>query len=129
MIIPSCCVGVEKHQVPKWEEKEDLTSETVKGLSLTLEGIDDVHGSHGLTASMLRVSDTVTDHILQKDLQDTTSLFVNQTRDTLDTTTTGETTNGRLGNTLDVIAKDLAMTLGATLSESLASFSTSGHID
>ena len=32
-----------------------------------------------------------------------------------------------LGNTLDVIAKDLAVTLGAALSKAFASFSSSGH--
>lgn len=36
---------------------------------------------------------------LKEDLEHTTSLLVNQARDTLDTTTTGETTNGRLGDT------------------------------
>jgi hypothetical protein len=38
-------------------------------------------------------------HILKEDLENTTSLFVDQTRDTLHTTTTRETTNGRLGDT------------------------------
>ena len=33
----------------------------------------------------------------------------------LDTATTSETTDSRLGNTLDVVSKDLAMTLGSAL--------------
>jgi hypothetical protein len=33
----------------------------------------------------------------------------------LDTATTSETTDSRLGDTLDVISKDLAMTLGSAL--------------
>ena len=41
----------------------------------------------------------MTTYVLQEDLEDTTSLFINQTRDTLDTTTTSETTNGGFGNT------------------------------
>jgi hypothetical protein len=101
-----------------------LTAESVQSLSLALEGVDNIHGGHGLTASVLGVGDTVTDHVLKKDLEDTTGLFVDETRDTLDTTTTCETTDSGLGNTLDVIAKDLAMTLGAALSESLSSFSS-----
>lgn len=44
-------------------------------------------------------------------------------RDTLDTTTTGETANGGLRDTLDVVAKNLAVTLGTTLSETLATLS------
>ena len=33
----------------------------------------------------------------------------------LDTATTRETTDGRLGDTLDVVSKDLAMALGSAL--------------
>jgi hypothetical protein len=104
-----------------------LTSETVKGLSLTLEGVDNVHGGDGLTTGVLSVGDRVTDDILEEDLEDTASLFVDQTGDTLDTTTAGETTDSGLGDTLDVIAKDLAVTLGASLSESFSSLSSSRH--
>jgi len=48
---------------------------------------------------MFSVSDRVTNDVLEEDLEDTTSLFVDETGDTLDTTTTSETTNSRLGNT------------------------------
>ena len=44
-------------------------------------------------------------------------------RDTLDTATTSETTDGGLGDTLNVIAQDLAMTLGAALSKTLSTLS------
>ena len=104
-----------------------LTSETVQGLSLTLEGVDDIHGGDGLSAGVFGVGDGITDDVLQEHLQDTTSFFVDQTRDTLDTTTTSQTADGGLGNTLDVIAKDLSVTLGASLSESFSSFSSSRH--
>jgi hypothetical protein len=40
-------------------------------------------------------------------LEDTTGLFVDHSGDTLDTTTTSETTNRRLGNTLNIVAKNL----------------------
>ena len=53
--------------------------------------------------------------------------FVDETGDTLDTTTTSETADSGLGDTLDVVAKDLTVTLGASLSETFASFSSSGH--
>jgi hypothetical protein len=92
---------------------------------LTLQGVDNVHSNDGLTTSVLSVGDRVTDDVLKEDLEDSTSFLVDESRDTLDSTTTGETTNGGLGNSLDVIAKDLAVTLGASLSESLSSFSTS----
>jgi len=102
-----------------------LSAETVKGLALTLEGVDNVHGGDGLSAGVLGVGDGITDDVLKEDLEDTAGLLVDEAGDTLDTATTGETANGGLGDALDVVAKDLAMTLGATLSESLASLSTS----
>ena len=104
-----------------------LTSESVKGLSLPLEGIDDIHGGDGLTASVLGVGDGITDDILKEDLEDSTSLLVDESGDTLHTSTTSETTDGGLGDSLDVVAKDLTMTLGASLSETFASFTSSGH--
>ena len=87
-----------------------------------------IHGSHSLTTSVFRVSDAITNDILKKDLENTTSLFVDETRNTLDTTTTSETTDRGLGDSLDVVTKDLAMTLGASLSESFSSFATSRHV-
>ncbi len=58
-------------------------------------------------------------HIFKEGLKNTTSLLVDQTRDTLDTSTTSETTNGWLGDALDVVTKNLPVTLGSSLSESL----------
>jgi len=43
-------------------------------------------------------------------------------RDTLDTTTASETADSRLGDTLDVVAKNLAVTLSTALAEALATF-------
>ena len=76
---------------------------------------------------MLGVGDGITNDVLEEDLEDTAGLLVDETGDTLDTATTGETADGGLGDALDVVAKDLAMTLGATLSESLSSFAASRH--
>jgi len=44
-------------------------------------------------------------------------------RNTLDTSTTSETSDGWLCDTLDVITENLSMSLGSTLSETLATFS------
>ena len=93
-----------------------LTSETVQGLALALEGVHNVHGRDSLATGMLGVGDRVTDDILKEDLEDTASLLVDETTDTLDTATTSQTADRGLGNALDIVAKDLAMTLGASLS-------------
>lgn len=45
-------------------------------------------------------------------------------RDTLDTTSAGETSDSGLGDTLDVVAKNLAVTLGTSLAEALAALAT-----
>ena len=52
-------------------------------------------------------------------------VLVDEARDALDATTASETADGRLGDALDVVAEHLAMTLGAALSESFTSLSTS----
>jgi len=49
-------------------------------------------------------------------------------RDTLDTTTTGETTDGGLGDALDVVTEDLAVTLGAAFAEAFATFTACGNV-
>lgn len=107
----------------------DLTAESVESTALAFEGVDDVHGSHGLPLGVLGVCDGITDDILKEHLQDTSGLLVDETADTLDTTSAGKTTDGRLGDSLDVITEYLAVTLGTTLSESLASFTTARHDD
>jgi len=63
------------------------------------------------------VRDGVTDNVLEEDLENTTRLLVDQTGDALDTPTTSKTTDSGLGDTLDVVTKNLAMTLGAALAE------------
>lgn len=104
-----------------------LTAETVEGTSLSLESVDDVHGRHRLPLGVFRVRHSVTDDVLEEDLQDTTGLFVDETRDTFDSTTTGKTTDGRLGDALDVVTQDFTMTFGASFAESFASFAATSH--
>ena len=62
-------------------------------------------------------------------LEDTTGFLVDQTRDTLDTTTTRETSDGWLSDALDVVTEDLPVTLGASFSKTLASLASARHLD
>jgi hypothetical protein len=78
---------------------------------------------------VLSVGDSITDDVFQENLENSSGLLVDETRDALDTTTTGKTTDCRLRDTLDVIAQDFAMTLSASLSETLASFATTRHVE
>jgi hypothetical protein len=100
--------------------KHRLTTETVKGAALSLEGVDNVEGSDGLALGVLSVGDGVTDNTLEEGLENSTGLLVDHGRNTLDTTTTSETSDSGLGNTLDVVSQNLAVTLGTTLAETLA---------
>ena len=77
-----------------------LLTETVKDSSLSLESVDDVESGDSLTLSVFSVGDRVSDDVLEEHLEDTTGFFVDETGDTLDTTTTSETTNSWLGDTL-----------------------------
>jgi hypothetical protein len=62
-----------------------------------------------LVVAYLGVGDGVTDDGLKERLEHTTGLLVDHGRDTLDTTTASETADGRLGDTLDVVAQNLAV--------------------
>ena len=106
-----------------------LAPKTIEGTTLPFEGIDDIHGGDSLPLGMLGVGDGITDDILKEHFENTTGLLIDETRDTLDTTSASKTADGGLGDTLDVITQDFAMTLSATLSESFSSFSTSRHDD
>ena len=106
---------------------KNLSAETVEGLSLTLESIDDIHCGDSLTAGVLGVGDRVTDDVLKEDLEHTAGLFVDETGDALDTTTASQASDRRLSDALNVVAKDLAVTLGAALSETLTTFTTARH--
>ena len=111
------------------QSEDDLTAEAVQSTSLAFEGVDDVHGSDGLPLGVLGVGDGITNDVLKENFENTTGLFVDQTRDTLDTTSASETTDSGLGDTLDVITQDFTVTLGASLSESFSSFTASRHFD
>ena len=103
----------------------DLTSETVESATLPLQSINHIHSSDSLPPGVLGVGNSVADDILEEDLEDSSGLFVDQTADTLDTTSTSKTTNSRLGDTLDVISKHLPVPLGSSLSQSFSSFPSS----
>lgn len=105
-----------------------LTAESVQGTALALQGVHDVHGGDGLALGVLGVGDCITDDVLKEDLENTAGLLVDEARDTLDTTSAGQTANCRLGNALDVVTKYLAVTLSASLSEPLSSFTASRHV-
>ena len=105
-----------------------LATESVQGASLPLECIDHIHCSDCLPFSMFGVGYGISDDILQENLENSTGFFIDKARDTLYTSTASQTSDGRLGDTLDVVSQHLTVTLGASLSKSLSSLSTSSHL-
>ena len=104
-----------------------LPAKAVQRAALTLQRVHDVHGRDRLALGVLRVRDGVANDVLKEDLEDASGFLVYQTGDAFHSTTASETTDRRLGYALDVVAEYLAMTLGASLAESLASFASSRH--
>lgn len=98
------------------------TTKTVKGTALTFERVDHIHGGNSLALSMLRIGDRVPDHIFQKHFQHPTSLFIDKTRDTFDASTTSQTPDSWLSNTLNVVPQDFAMALSTPLPRPLPPF-------
>jgi hypothetical protein len=108
--------------VRPWPGRESVNAGKCEAGRHTLECVDNIEGSDSLALGVLRVCDSVTDDTLKEGLQNTAGLLVDHSGDTLDTTTTSETADRGLGDTLDVVAKNLAVTLGAALAETLATF-------
>ena len=84
-----------------------LTSESVQGTSLPLEGIDDIHGGDGLPLGVFGVGDGIPDHVLKEDLEDATGLLVDEAGDPLDSSPPRQTADGGLGDALDVVTEHL----------------------
>jgi len=64
-----------------------------------MSGMRELRAENDVPLSVLSVSNGVTNDVLKEDLEDTTSLLVDEPRDTLYTTTTSQTTDGGLGDT------------------------------
>jgi len=71
---------------------------------------------------VLGVRHSITDDILKKNFENSTGLFVDEARDSLDTATASETTDGWLGNALDVISQNLTVTFGTPFPETFSPF-------
>ena len=99
--------------------RKDLCAEAVEGLALSLECIDDIESSDSLATSVLSVCDCIADDVLKEDLEDSAGLLIDEAADTLNTSSASQSANGRLGDALDVVAQNLAVSLCTALSESL----------
>jgi len=103
-------------------------TETVDGAALTLEGVDNVQSGDGLALGVLTVEGGIFDDALEEHAEGATGLVIDQAGQTLDTTSARHTTDGRLGDALNVLVHDLGVTLGAGLAfASAVSFTALAH--
>merc|ERR1719249_333179 len=87
-----------------------LSSKAIEGPALPLQCVYHVHGGHSLPLGMLCVGHSISDDILQENLENTPGLLIDETTDAL-----------------DVVPQHLAMSLGSTLAQALATFASSSH--
>lgn len=107
--------------------RRESAAEAVEGATLPLERVHDVHRGDGLALGVLCVRHSVADDILEENLENTAGLFVDESRDSLHATSAGKTTDSWLGDPLDVVSQNFAVTLGSSLSKALTTLSTTRH--
>ena len=101
---------------------DSLSTKTVQSASLTFQSIHHVLSGNSLALGVLGIGNGITDHVLEENLENTSGFLVDQTWNTLDTTTAGKTTDCRLCDTLDVISQDFSVSLCASFSKTFSSF-------
>ena len=96
---------------------------------MSLEGIDDIEGGDGLSLGVLGVGNGVLDNVLEELSEDNSGLVIDEGADSLDTTSSGESSDSWLGDTKDGVLDGLGReSLGSSLSSDfteLSSFSFS----
>lgn len=109
--------------------RRKLTSETVKGTALPLEGVDDVHSGHRLPLGVLGVGDGIPDYVFEEYLENASGLLVDETGDTFHTASPCQSPDGGLRDALDVVTEDLPVPLGTAFPESFAALTASSHVE
>ncbi|KAJ0458332.1 hypothetical protein HanIR_Chr15g0783841 [Helianthus annuus] len=103
------------------------TTKAIQSSSLPLQRINNIHRRHRLPPRMLRIRNRVANHILQKYLQNSTCLFINQTADPLHSSSSSQPPDRRFSDSLNVIPENFPVTLCSALSQPLSSLSASRH--
>ena len=92
---------------------------------MSLESIDDVESGDGLSLGVFGVGDGVLDNVLEELSEDNSGLVIDEGADSLDTTSSGESSDGWLGDTEDGVLDGLGgESLGSSLSADLTELSS-----
>lgn len=88
------------------------SSKSVESPALALQSVRKVESCDCLVASMFSIGDCISDNVLEQNLD--TRLLVHQACDALDSRTSGQSTNGWLGDSLNIISQNLPVPLEST---------------
>ena len=100
-------------------------SETVKGSALSLKSIDDIESGDGLSLGVLGVADGISDNVLEEASEDNSGLVIDEGADSLDTTSSGESSDCWLGDTEDCFLDSFGgVSFSSGLSFDLAEFAS-----
>ena len=73
-------------------------TESIQGSSLSLQSIDNIQSSHRLSIRMHWIRHGVMDHFFQKGFQNTTGFLVDQARDSFDSSSSSQSSDGWFSN-------------------------------
>ena len=92
---------------------------------MSLESVDDIEGGDGLSLGVFGVGNGVLDDVLEELSEDNSGLVIDEGADSLDTTSSGESSDSWLGDTEDGVLDGLGSeSLGSSLSSDLSELSS-----
>ncbi|KAL3829157.1 hypothetical protein ACJIZ3_017959 [Penstemon smallii] len=95
--------------------KKGSTPKPIECPALPLQSIHHIHSSNSLPPGVLGICNRITNHILQKYLQNSTCLFVNQAGNALYAAPPSKPTDGGFRDSLDVVTEDFPVALCSAL--------------
>ena len=97
---------------------------------MSLECVDNIEGGDGLSLGVFSVGNGVANNVFEEASEDVSSFLIDERGDSLDTSTSGESSDGGLGDAHDgFFERFLGVALGTNLSVSLSNFTSSGHFE
>ena len=92
---------------------------------MSLESVNDIKGSDGLSLGVFGVGDGILDNVFKEASEDNSGLVIDEGADSLDSTSSGESSDSWLGDTEDGFLDSLGgVSLGSGLSLNLAEFAS-----
>ena len=92
---------------------------------MSLESIDDIEGGDGLSLGVFGVGDGILDNVFEEASEDNSGLVIDERADSLDSTSSGKSSDGWLGDTEDGVLDGLGSeSLGSSLSADLTELSS-----